>query len=77
MPLCRHVPLGHRLYQPGDNPVRVVLVLDELQYRHQHDANWLAEVQQLPGLGEDRADVADISIEVAGGAFRVAGQQRP
>jgi len=46
-----------------------------MQHRDQHDRHRLAEVQGFGGPGEDRARVAQVRVEVGGGAFPGAGEQ--
>jgi len=47
-----------------------------VQECEQRDRNRLGEVQQSGGLGEDVVGVADIGVDVLGGAFPGAGEQR-
>ena len=60
----------------GDDAVGVVGVRDQVQDRHQHDRHRLGEVERLRRPVQDRAGVAQVGVEVVGGAFRGAGEQR-
>src|ERR1700733_14986609 len=62
----------HRVQQRGHDRVRVVGGRDRLQDREHGDRDRLAEVQELGGPVEDAASVAQVRLDVLGGAFLAA-----
>jgi serine-type D-Ala-D-Ala carboxypeptidase len=69
-------PGRHGSNQPGHDPVRIVLIADVLQDRHQHDRHRTGEVQYLRRRSKDRLGVAQVGIDARGGTVRPAGQER-
>jgi len=65
----------HGVHQAGHDRVRVVGVRDRVQERDERDRDGHGEVQQLRGPGEDDAGVAQVGVDVLGGARLAAGQQ--
>src|SRR6202041_3433411 len=60
--------------QLADQVVRIVPVDDEVQDGDQHDRHRTAEVQRARGLGQDLPRLAQVGLDVVGGAFRGAGE---
>ena len=58
----------HGVHQPRHDRVRVVGVRDRVQDRYQGDRDGPGEVEQPRGLGEDLAGVAQVGVDVLGGA---------
>jgi hypothetical protein len=54
--------------------VRVIVVRDRMQERDERDRDRPGEIQQLPGLGEDGRSVAQVRVDVLGGARLAAGK---
>jgi hypothetical protein len=66
-----------RSHQLGHDPVRIFVVLDEVQDSQQHQGRRLGQIQRLGCGPHDRDRVAHIAVDVLGGTLRAAGQQRP
>jgi D-alanine-D-alanine ligase len=62
---------------PGHDPVRVLIVGDQVQHADEEDGDRLAEVERLGRLLQDRRRVLQVGVQVGAGAFRRTGQQRP
>src|SRR6185437_2372969 len=58
-----------------DDVARLGEVGDVVQHRDEHDGNRLAEVQGSRRLLKDLPGIAQVRVEVRGGALRGAGQQ--
>src|SRR5690606_36973813 len=67
---------GQRGEQAFDDAVRVVGVGHLPGDAEHHDGDGPGEVEGAGGPGEDRVGVADVGVEVVGGARRRAGEQR-
>ena len=65
-----------RVHERGHDRLRAVGVGDRVQDGKQRDRYRPGEVQQLRGLGQDRESVTQVRVNVLGGAFLVAGEQR-
>ncbi len=59
----------------GDDLVRLLLVLDQVQDPYQHERDGLAEVQGLAGGGQDGVGLAEVGFEVGRRALGGAGEQ--
>lgn len=65
-----------RVEQAYGHRTGLVVVADQAEDSHQHQADGAAQVEGVGAGGQDRVRVADVGVEVAGGALRGAGQQR-
>jgi hypothetical protein len=68
-----------RVKQRAHHLVRLVLIVQEVQHRDQHERDRLAEVDHRPdrGRGQDLGRAAQVGLDVGGLPLRGRRQQRP